>query len=407
MNFPVDIIFGDERRPPAEFQPAFLQDADPAAQVEDQQIVAPRVKGHQVAAVQPGRDVVEQHRVLANGVNPHLVQGLVLEVNAVAAAEDVGMLGALQKAVDSQTAVRPRDDARITKNGRWCDAQGQEDEIRRQGVAVVQGDGTEGHGLRVNALADGNSPSTQGLHDSATDRFGKAGHESPARTDGDTRHVTAGGGGQLPDIAGHLRCGGAATDNDHIRDVPGEMVDEAAFCFHEPFDGLDGKDIVKIAVNGRLGDIAARVAGEDVIGNRVPVFKNNGFLFRIDPGRFARQEGSTLLFNHMPGGKANLIRPVGAGKHARPHARVVMMIRRADDGHGVTFFGNLTQVGQRNHVSMAPADKYQSLFHIRPLAPGFHPSVDPAVADGFFPRWRSESGPFYPPRFFAFSDARR
>ena len=123
-EFPVDIVFDNKRRSSAEFQPALFKNTGCATQVEDQQVVAARVEGHEFTPVQLRQKVVEQNRILADRIDTHLVQGLVLKVDAVAATEDAGMLGALQKAVDPQAAVGSRGDVGVCKNSGWRDAQG-------------------------------------------------------------------------------------------------------------------------------------------------------------------------------------------------------------------------------------------------------------------------------------------
>jgi hypothetical protein len=268
---PVNVVLDDKGRPAAEFQPAFFQHADPAAKVEDQQIVATRFEGPQVAAVQLRDDVVEQHGILANGVDAYLVQGGILEVDAVAAAENLGILHALQEAVDLQTAVGADGDAGIGKNGRWLDPQGQEDEIRRQTFAAIQEEAVWCYGVHDGAFVDGDAAPYQGAGDPAAYRWGKTGHENASGADGDARHFRPAGRGQLPDVAGDLGRGGTAADDDHLWAVPLEMIDESASGFHEPFDGFDAEKIDGRSVDNGTGNIATGVAGKDIVGHGVAV----------------------------------------------------------------------------------------------------------------------------------------
>ena len=141
------------------------------------------------------------------------------------------------------------------------------------------------------------------------------------------------------------------------------MADQAVFSFHEPLDGFDGKDVGNIPFNGRFGHMAARVAGEHIVGYGVAVFQSHDFLFGINRGCFSLQECAPLFLDHMPGGEADIFGPVGAGKHPRTHARVVVKFRWADDGDVMTLFGDCGQVGQGDHVGVASADKHQLFFH--------------------------------------------
>ena len=75
-EFAIDVIFSDEGYSTAESQPVLVEDSVAVAKIEYQQVGASMLKALQAGMLQGGHQVMVENRVLANGVNPHLVQGI-------------------------------------------------------------------------------------------------------------------------------------------------------------------------------------------------------------------------------------------------------------------------------------------------------------------------------------------
>jgi len=92
----IDKIFHEERRSPTEGQPPFVEHTGAISQIENQEIIASRIERLQIVSLESGFQVVIEHRILANRVNPYLVHGAIFEIDAVPAAEDVRVVGCYQ-----------------------------------------------------------------------------------------------------------------------------------------------------------------------------------------------------------------------------------------------------------------------------------------------------------------------
>ena len=138
----VDDVFDDKSRSAAEQEPLLSEDSGAVAQVEDQQVVTARIERLKITAFQSGHQVVEEHRVLAHGVDADLVQGMLFEVDAVAAAEHVRMGRALEIPIDQKSAVRTCRQAGSFKNRRRLDTDGHENDVHLLHLARVQSNST-------------------------------------------------------------------------------------------------------------------------------------------------------------------------------------------------------------------------------------------------------------------------
>ena len=157
-EFAVDDIFDDKSRPAAEQEPLLPEDPGAVAQVEDQQVVTAWIERLKVTALQSGHQVVEEHRVLAHGVNADLVQGMLFEVDTVAAAEHVRMGPALKITIDQKSAVRTGRQAGGFKNRRRLDTDGHKNDIHLMLLTRVQSNTTGLDLLHPALLQDLDSP---------------------------------------------------------------------------------------------------------------------------------------------------------------------------------------------------------------------------------------------------------
>ena len=101
----IDIILDEKCQSIAKNQSIFVINAGTVTQIQDQEEAAAGIKGAKACAIHSRHEVVKQNRILPDGINPYLLEGPVLKINAVPAAEDLGVPGALKKPVHPQTAV--------------------------------------------------------------------------------------------------------------------------------------------------------------------------------------------------------------------------------------------------------------------------------------------------------------
>ena len=97
------------------------------------------LKGLQFASFEACHQVVIEDRVFPDSIDSDLVERLLLEVNAVAAAKNLRVADALQKPVHKEAAVWACRQARFPEYKRRLYPHGKEDDINRITPAGLQG----------------------------------------------------------------------------------------------------------------------------------------------------------------------------------------------------------------------------------------------------------------------------
>ena len=105
-ELPVDIILENECGAAIELHKSFSEDTGAVTQVEYQQVLPPRIELPEFSPLKCAHQVVQQHGVFPDRVHPYLVKGIVLEIYAVATAEYVCVVNALEIFIDHEPAVR-------------------------------------------------------------------------------------------------------------------------------------------------------------------------------------------------------------------------------------------------------------------------------------------------------------
>lgn len=160
--------------------------------------------------------------------------------------------------------------------------------------------------------------------------------------------------GQPAQVARDFHGCRAASDHGNMRRAAtcAEGYDDP-LRFLQTLDGFDRENRGCVAVNVLERDKTARVAGQHIVFQGQARGRGDGSASRIDARHLVPDKGPALAFNHMPGGKADVVSGVGQSEHARAHARVVVVVRGLDNGDLMPVADQVPDVGQDHHVRVA------------------------------------------------------
>jgi len=210
---------------------------------------------------------------------------------------------------------------------------------------------------------NGDTALAQGRLRPAAHTFGVVRQQAAAGKDRERQRLHAGLLADTPDIAGDLHRRRAAADHADMHRALRAEFDNPLPGRLQALDGLDRKNIVQWPVDHLARYLAAQVAGQDIVGDRLTGIEQDLTPLRIDSGHHGPNERAALLFRDGPGGKAYLLGPIGTAEHAGSHPGIVVIIRGPDYRHLAAPGHELAETGQGHHMRMTAAGNDQTLFH--------------------------------------------
>jgi len=99
-KLPVNVILYLKGSSPIQGQPLLFENPGGIAEVEDNEIIASWVKGHERPSVKACHKVVIQYWIFPHRIDTDLVQGPLLKMDAVTSAKNLRKGSALEKGVD-------------------------------------------------------------------------------------------------------------------------------------------------------------------------------------------------------------------------------------------------------------------------------------------------------------------
>ena len=337
-------------------------DGRAVAHVEGQQIVFLRVESDQIPAGECSLEVLQQHRVLAYGVDSHPGDRLRLEADAVTPAENLRMRHRLEVAVHQQPPVRAYRQAGICEKSRRLNAHCHKEEVTRPGRARGRAHRARLGGFDLLALDKANPQADKPAHRLAPHRRIETrqqplpGDQSDLRRSGGILHQPA-------QVGGDLQAGRpAAGDHDKKLSLL-ERGDDPVAGVEQLFNGLDRNH----RLVGRHPAIdrhaAAGVEGGDVVRDLIPPLPVQFFFYGIHPGHHVLDEIRPAGERHVLYVETNFLGPVDAGEHAGAHAGVIVMRTGADHGDAMAGRSEVGQLFQDRHVGMSCAHEDQVFRH--------------------------------------------